>query len=165
MYTLGATTFSRMTLSGIILRSMTQQNDTHRIYSPTLNRKSFLLFFIFNFVKCVILLKSYCTILTTLPATKWQPSCLSKKRRRAPTKSSSNITAHIRHLCRKTMVLSCHRCLIDTGVEKNEQYLNVENYHWVIIEYVALSYFLSVFQFFCFKATYILCNKTFYDRN
>jgi len=29
-----------------------------------------------------------------------------------------NITAHIRHHCRKTNVLSCHRCLINTGVEK-----------------------------------------------
>ncbi len=29
-----------------------------------------------------------------------------------------NRTAHIRHQCRKTIVLSCHRCLINTGVEK-----------------------------------------------
>ena len=29
----------------------------------------------------------------------------------------SNGTVHIRHLCRKTAVLSCHRCLINTGVE------------------------------------------------
>jgi hypothetical protein len=29
-----------------------------------------------------------------------------------------NGTVHIRHLCRKTAVLSCHRCLINTGVEK-----------------------------------------------
>jgi hypothetical protein len=28
----------------------------------------------------------------------------------------SNRTAHIRHLCRKTTVLRCHRCLISTGV-------------------------------------------------
>ncbi len=27
-------------------------------------------------------------------------------------------TAHIRHQCRKTTVLSFHRCLIQTGVEK-----------------------------------------------
>jgi hypothetical protein len=27
-------------------------------------------------------------------------------------------TARIRHQCRKTAVLSCHRCLINTGVEK-----------------------------------------------
>ncbi len=27
-------------------------------------------------------------------------------------------TARIRHQCRKTIVLSCHRCPIDTGVEK-----------------------------------------------
>ncbi len=27
-------------------------------------------------------------------------------------------TAHIPHQCRKTTVLSCHRCLIKTGVEK-----------------------------------------------
>jgi len=30
-----------------------------------------------------------------------------------------NKTAHIRHQCRKTAVLSCHRCLINTIVEKN----------------------------------------------
>jgi hypothetical protein len=33
-------------------------------------------------------------------------------------------TAHIRHLCRKTTVLSCLRCLINTGIEK----MNVEIY-------------------------------------
>ncbi len=32
--------------------------------------------------------------------------------------NKGNRRAHIRHLCRKTAVLSCHRCLIDTGVEK-----------------------------------------------
>jgi hypothetical protein len=30
----------------------------------------------------------------------------------------NNGTAHIQHQCRKTTVLSCHRCLIKTGVEK-----------------------------------------------
>jgi len=30
----------------------------------------------------------------------------------------SNKTSHIRHQCRKTTVLSCHRFLINTGVEK-----------------------------------------------
>ncbi len=29
-----------------------------------------------------------------------------------------NRTVHIRHQCRKTTVLSCHRCLINTGIEK-----------------------------------------------
>ncbi len=29
-----------------------------------------------------------------------------------------NWRAHIRHQCRKTTVLCCHRCLINTGVEK-----------------------------------------------
>jgi hypothetical protein len=29
-----------------------------------------------------------------------------------------NGTAHIRHQCWKTTVLSCHRCLIKMGVEK-----------------------------------------------
>jgi hypothetical protein len=29
-----------------------------------------------------------------------------------------NRTTGIRHLCRKTSVLSYHRCAIDTGVEK-----------------------------------------------
>ncbi len=27
----------------------------------------------------------------------------------------------IRHICRKTTVLSCHRCLINTGIEKTNQ--------------------------------------------
>jgi len=31
---------------------------------------------------------------------------------------AENETAHNRHLCRKTAVLNCHRCLISTGVEK-----------------------------------------------
>ncbi len=35
-----------------------------------------------------------------------------------------NTTAHNIHQCRKTPVSSFHRCLINTGVEKNEQYLN-----------------------------------------
>jgi hypothetical protein len=30
----------------------------------------------------------------------------------------SNRRAHIRHQCKKTTVLSCHRCLINSGVEK-----------------------------------------------
>ncbi len=30
----------------------------------------------------------------------------------------TNRTAHIRHLCGITTVLSCHRCLVNTGVEK-----------------------------------------------
>jgi hypothetical protein len=29
------------------------------------------------------------------------------------------------HICRKTTLLSCHRCLINTGVEKIEQHLNI----------------------------------------
>jgi hypothetical protein len=36
-----------------------------------------------------------------------------------------NLTMHIRHQCRKTTFLSCHRCLIKTGVEK-----------WTTFEYV-----------------------------
>ncbi len=32
--------------------------------------------------------------------------------------SLDNRTSHIRQLCWKTAVLSCHRCLIKTGVEK-----------------------------------------------
>jgi hypothetical protein len=35
-----------------------------------------------------------------------------------------NRTEHIRHKYRKTTVLSCHKCLIKTGVEKNEKLLN-----------------------------------------
>jgi hypothetical protein len=37
-----------------------------------------------------------------------------------------NRTAHIRHLCMKTVVLSCHRCLINTGIEKNEHHSNID---------------------------------------
>ncbi len=37
-----------------------------------------------------------------------------------------NRTAHIRHQCRKTTVLNCHRFLINTGVEKNEQLINID---------------------------------------
>jgi len=36
-----------------------------------------------------------------------------------------NRTAHIRHLCRKTTVLSSHRCHINTGVEKNNNRLEL----------------------------------------
>jgi hypothetical protein len=38
-----------------------------------------------------------------------------------------NGTAHNRYQCRKTAVLSCHRFLINTGVEKNEQHLNMDS--------------------------------------
>jgi hypothetical protein len=38
-----------------------------------------------------------------------------------------NRTACIRHQCRNTTVLSCHRCLTNTGVEKNEQQLNIDS--------------------------------------
>jgi len=34
------------------------------------------------------------------------------------TSLKDNGTVHIRYLCRKTAVLSCHRCLINIGVEK-----------------------------------------------
>jgi len=37
----------------------------------------------------------------------------------------SNGTEHIRNQCMKTIVLSCHRCLINSDVEKNEQHLNM----------------------------------------
>jgi hypothetical protein len=37
-----------------------------------------------------------------------------------------NRTAHIRHLCWKITVLSCHRSLMKAGVEKNEQHLNID---------------------------------------
>jgi len=39
----------------------------------------------------------------------------------------SNGRVHNRHRCRKTTVLGCHRCLINTGVEKNEQHLNIDS--------------------------------------
>jgi hypothetical protein len=32
--------------------------------------------------------------------------------------SAQLLTARIRHQCKKTIVMSCHRCLINTGVEK-----------------------------------------------
>jgi hypothetical protein len=35
-----------------------------------------------------------------------------------PALTRNNRIAYIRHLCRKTAVLNCHRCLINTGVEK-----------------------------------------------
>ncbi len=37
-----------------------------------------------------------------------------------------NRTTHIRHQCRKTTVLTCHGCLFNTGVEKNELHLNID---------------------------------------
>ncbi len=44
-----------------------------------------------------------------------------------PNKSRlQNTTAHSRHQCMKTMVSSCHRCLINTGVEKNEQHFDID---------------------------------------
>ncbi len=39
-----------------------------------------------------------------------------------------HITVHDIHLCRKTTVLSCHRCLINTGFENNEQHFNIDNW-------------------------------------
>jgi hypothetical protein len=35
-------------------------------------------------------------------------------------KMFTNRTTHIRHQCRKTTVLSCRICLINTGVEKTD---------------------------------------------
>ncbi len=32
--------------------------------------------------------------------------------------NNCNRRAHIRHQCIKTTVLSCHRCLINTGIDK-----------------------------------------------
>jgi hypothetical protein len=40
--------------------------------------------------------------------------------------ASINTTAHIRHQCGKTSDLNCHRCLINTGVEKNKLLLNID---------------------------------------
>jgi hypothetical protein len=37
-----------------------------------------------------------------------------------------NRTAHIRHQCRKTTALNCHRCRVYTGVEKMKQHLNID---------------------------------------
>ncbi len=38
---------------------------------------------------------------------------------------NGNRLAHVRHQCRKTTVLSFHRCLINTGV-KNDQHFNID---------------------------------------
>jgi hypothetical protein len=40
------------------------------------------------------------------------------KLRFVPKSNDWNGTEHVRHYCRKTIVLSCHRCLINSGVEK-----------------------------------------------
>jgi hypothetical protein len=37
-----------------------------------------------------------------------------------------NGRACIRHQCRKTAILSCHRFLINSGVESNEEHLNMD---------------------------------------
>ncbi len=42
------------------------------------------------------------------------------------TKNCYNRRTHIRHQCRKTTLITCQRCLINTGVEKNEQHLNID---------------------------------------
>jgi hypothetical protein len=57
---------------------------------------------------------------------------LANKRIGKPTPMSQKIykivngTAHIRHQCWKTAVLSRHRYLFNSGVEKNEQHLNMD---------------------------------------
>ncbi len=37
-----------------------------------------------------------------------------------------NRRAHIRHQCRKTTLLGCHRCLINIGVEQNVPHYNID---------------------------------------
>jgi hypothetical protein len=39
---------------------------------------------------------------------------------------SFNRTAHIRQQCREEIFLSCHKCLINTGVEKNDPRINID---------------------------------------
>jgi hypothetical protein len=41
-----------------------------------------------------------------------------QERNRSSKLGKNNRTVHVRYLCIKTAVLSCHRCLINTGVEK-----------------------------------------------
>jgi hypothetical protein len=48
----------------------------------------------------------------------WPQMIKGKERLIVSQRLKINKTAHIRHQCRKTAVLSCHRCLINTGVEK-----------------------------------------------
>jgi hypothetical protein len=48
----------------------------------------------------------------------------------APASKQGNRTAHIRHQCSETTVLTCQRCVINTGIEKNEQCLDIdENFY------------------------------------
>jgi hypothetical protein len=61
--------------------------------------------------------------------------------------NKTNRTAHIRHQCMKTTVFSCHRCLINTGVEKNELHLNID-YNQVRVK-VVIPTIVYIFKAFC----------------
>ncbi len=50
--------------------------------------------------------------------------CCHRHRSQSLRDTGTNRIARIRHQCKETIVLSCHRCLINTGVGKNEQYFN-----------------------------------------
>ncbi len=59
---------------------------------------------------CLILWLCLCLYFSSLTHNQYKLECLLQ--------GKSNRREHIRHQCRKTTVLSCHRCLINTDAEK-----------------------------------------------
>ncbi len=76
----------------------------------------------------------------------------------------NNGTAYIGHECRKTTVLNCHRCLINTGVEKNELYLNIyfNLFHQMSLSKSKCWYSNNCLHFF--KAMFHCNCKKFYSK-
>jgi len=60
--------------------------------------------------------------------TKWGALILLSYKLSSVTLKYSQVkrTAHIRHQCRKATVLSCNRCLLNTGVKENERHLDID---------------------------------------
>jgi hypothetical protein len=51
-------------------------------------------------------------------------------------KNVNNRTARIRHQCRKTTALGCHRYINNIGVEKNEQHIKIDlgfDHQWPVL--------------------------------
>ncbi len=74
-----------------------------------------------NFVKIYKLIFCYCIFWMKWKAVYQKPINLDKSLGACFIKLFTDLTnrrACIRHQCRKTAVLSCHRCLINTGVQK-----------------------------------------------
>jgi hypothetical protein len=79
---------------------------------------------------------------------------------------SNNRTAYIRHLCRKTITLSCHRCLINT----NKQHLNKD---WSFDHQMSLNkrkFWYSdnrteCIRHLCRKTTVLSCNRCLINTN